>query len=162
MSKQPLPEVEVLLATYNGEPYLKEFLVSLSRQEGVVIHLSVSDDGSTDNTLEVIRSFQLKFKTVQILDGPQKGPAENFLSLIKQAKSEIIALADQDDIWLPNHLYNSLGRIQSCSKDSAVLSICKVREFTSTEDFCSPWPSGNFDLGFPKNLYENVGRGFSC
>jgi glycosyltransferase involved in cell wall biosynthesis len=159
ISNQQLPEVEVLLATYNGEPYLREFLESLSQQKGVVIHLSVSDDGSTDKTLEVIRSFQLKFKTIQILNGPQKGPAENFLNLIKQAKTEIIALADQDDVWLPNHLYNSLCRIQSCSNGSAALSICKVKEFTSPEDFLTPWPNENFDLGFPKILYENVGRG---
>lgn len=159
ISQRSLPEVEVLLATYNGERYIKEFLESLSQQEGVTIHLSVSDDGSTDRTLEVIRSFQSNFKTIQILSGPKKGPAQNFLSLIKQAKAEIIALADQDDVWLPNHLYDSLHRIQSHSNDVAVLSICKVLEFAGSEDFRTPWPKSNFEIIFPNILYENVGRG---
>ena len=57
-------EIDVLLATYNGEMFIEEFLESLAGQEQVNIHLIVSDDGSNDSTLEILMRQQSKFKKV--------------------------------------------------------------------------------------------------
>ena len=57
-------DIEVLLATYNGAHFLNEFLDSLVEQEGVDIHLLVSDDGSTDSTLEIVNSYNSKFEKI--------------------------------------------------------------------------------------------------
>jgi len=103
-----LSEIEVLLATFNGELYLSEFLASLCNQQGVRIHLRVSDDGSTDDTLAIVNSFKNKFASCKIYSGPQKGPSANFFSLIEKSTYEFVALADQDDIWFPNKLLNSI------------------------------------------------------
>jgi glycosyltransferase involved in cell wall biosynthesis len=103
-----LPEVEVLLATFNGELYLSEFLDSLCNQQGVRIHLRVSDDGSTDETLAIVDLFKNEFASCKIYSGPQKGPSANFFSLIEKSTYEFVALADQDDIWFPNKLLNSI------------------------------------------------------
>ena len=83
IEKQNLPEVEVLLATFNGASYLQEFLGSLAHQEGVKIHLRVSDDGSTDRTLEIVNSFKDQFASFNIYSGPCNGPSANFFSLIE-------------------------------------------------------------------------------
>ena len=58
--------VDVLLATFNGEKFLSEFLDSLSTQVGVKINLIVSDDGSNDRTLEIIDYYKFKFDLYDI------------------------------------------------------------------------------------------------
>ena len=66
----------MLLATYNGARFLPEFLSSLANQVGVEVDLIVSDDGSSDSTLDVIEQFRTLYHSVTILAGPRKGPAE--------------------------------------------------------------------------------------
>jgi glycosyltransferase involved in cell wall biosynthesis len=106
-----LPKVSVLLATFNGEKYIEEFLDSLADQVGVEVNLYVSDDGSTDRTLEIIETFINKFKTVKFLEGPKLGPSRNFLHLLQNAQGNFFSFADQDDIWLPEKLLQSVQAI---------------------------------------------------
>jgi glycosyltransferase involved in cell wall biosynthesis len=103
-----LPEVEVLLATFNGESFIESFLESLSRQVGVRIHLRVSDDGSSDQTIKLIKLYEAKFESCEIFLGPSKGPTENFFSLIENSSHEYVALADQDDVWDESKLATQL------------------------------------------------------
>jgi glycosyltransferase involved in cell wall biosynthesis len=126
--EKSLPEVEVLLATFNGEKYLGEFLVSLSRQNDVIIHLRVSDDGSTDKTLDIINSHKDLFESCMIFSGPCNGPSANFFSLIEKATYEFVALADQDDVWLPHHLISSINRV-SATPEVPSMSFSAVAEF---------------------------------
>jgi rhamnosyltransferase len=122
--KKTRPTVEVLLATYNGEKYLNEFLTSLENQNGVEIDLVVSDDGSSDSTLEILNKFTGVFKSITILEGPRKGPAENFLWLLSNARGEYVALADQDDIWYSQKLV--CGIEEMSFKEGALLHICSL------------------------------------
>jgi len=105
-------QIQVLLATYNGEKYLPEFLDSLLRQDGVDIHLIVSDDGSTDTTLQILNQFRSKFFCCEIFDGPKSGPSNNFDFLISNRKTNLpVAFADQDDVWLPNKIIEMIEGI---------------------------------------------------
>jgi glycosyltransferase involved in cell wall biosynthesis len=106
-------DVEVLLGTYNGGKYIEEFLESLKNQKNVRIHLKVSDDGSTDNTLEILFKYSNFFASFKLQDGPQQGAAINYFNLIENSTLEYIALADQDDIWYENHLENSINRLRN-------------------------------------------------
>ncbi|MEI9907424.1 MAG: glycosyltransferase [Actinomycetota bacterium] len=106
------PEIDVLLATYNGAKYLDEFLTSLENQIDVRINLLVSDDGSSDNSLEIVRAHEKNFYTVTYFDGPKKGATENFYHLMYQSKAPYVAFADQDDIWEKEHLRNSIERLK--------------------------------------------------
>jgi len=106
-SKDSCPyEVEVLLATFNGGLHIQDFLESLLQQRHVVIHLRVSDDGSSDETLEIIEEYRVKFKTLDVLSGPKQGPAENFLHLIRRASFKFVALAAQVDVCASAHLFD--------------------------------------------------------
>ena len=134
------PDIEVLLATYNGAEHLEEFLESLARQVGVSINLRVSDDSSIDKTLVVVEKFRNRFKSLVVTQGPERGPSENFFSLIKQANSEYIALADQDDIWEPTHLIESISRLTSLENVPA-MTFSRSAEFENENN--SPvriWP----------------------
>ena len=64
--EERLPEVEVLLATFNGQLYLPEFLESLCNQQGVKIHLRVSDDGSKDETINILYKYAESFESFTI------------------------------------------------------------------------------------------------
>ena len=153
-----LPEVEVLLATFNGELYLSEFLDSLVQQQGVKIHLRVSDDGSADGTLNIIDSYKNKFASCQVYNGPQNGPSANFFSLIEKATYEFVALADQDDIWLPNHLLLSLNRLAE-DTNSPSITFSAVTEFGEKLKYETIWPSRFPGEDIKSILTENPARG---
>ena len=151
-------DIQVVLATYNGEKYLTEFLESLLKQQRVHIRLLVSDDGSTDGTMKILESFLPKFDEFRIVFGPQKGPAANFYSLLRQASGDYIALADQDDIWEPQHLINSIQRIDRYSAQPEM-------SYSSTITFGDPESSG---IIWPKSdpierglipIFQNYARG---
>jgi glycosyltransferase involved in cell wall biosynthesis len=153
------PNVEVLLATYNGAAYLGEFLESLAEQVGVSIDLFVSDDGSTDSTLLILERYRGRFNSLIVTAGPENGPSENFFSLIAKAKSKYVALADQDDIWEPSHLINSVECLASYG-DVPALSFTRVSEFEDKPFNQSKlWPT-KVNVDMPMFLFaENLARG---
>ncbi len=152
-------EIEVLLCTFNGEDFLAEFLDSLIKQSGVTVHLRVSDDGSKDSTIEILNQYRDKFESFSLKAGPQNGPSDNFFSLIECATHDFIALADQDDIWMPNHLLMSVDRLLKIQNKPA-LSFCSVIEFSSEQKMAqTKWPK-NINLKSEMALfYENQIRG---
>lgn len=112
MLKQPT--VHILLATYNGERFLAEQLKSIARQTHDCWTLTVSDDGSTDNTLSIVQNFASKVgQLVTVILGPQKGSSTaNFFHLIANApihsNSDLYAFCDQDDVWFDDKLERAI------------------------------------------------------
>lgn len=97
--------ITVLMATRNGAPYLKAQLHSITTQSRLPARMIISDDGSTDETLHILRRFASTAPfSVTLIDGPQKGVAQNMLALQARAPVGHIAFADQDDVWLPDKL----------------------------------------------------------
>ena len=90
-------KISVCIATYNGEKYIVEQIESILTQlpdDGEII---ISDDCSTDDTLNLINSFN--DKRISIYKNESRNLIKNFENAIKHARGEIIFLADQDDIW---------------------------------------------------------------
>jgi len=151
-------DVQVLLATYNGAKFLQEFLFSLQNQKCVRIHLTVGDDGSEDETLEILESFRSSFYKLTILESPRKGPAANFFYLLKNANSEYIALADQDDIWKPNHLIDSIELLTVKSIEPKMV-YSSVLEFGKGIRTHNKWPKYPREHGFESFFFQNYARG---
>jgi glycosyltransferase involved in cell wall biosynthesis len=86
------------MATYDGGRWVREQLGSILRQLGPEDEVVVTDDGSTDDTLEVVRSFG--DPRVRILTGGFASPVRNFEHALRHARGELVALSDQDDVWL--------------------------------------------------------------
>lgn len=149
--------IEVLLATHNGEKFVSEFLESLANQKDVEIDLVVSDDASSDHTIQIVNSFAGKFHSLKILTGPNNGAKNNFVHLIQNSNSDFSAFADQDDIWLQNHLNNSMSRLAT-HVGTPALVFSKVIEFSESAQI-REWPdiSSNPDLAML--LSENLARG---
>lgn len=107
-----LEKVAVLLSTYNGARFLVEQLESLLAQTHRNWVVYASDDGSSDSTLTILRTYQERLGKERffILSGPRQGFAKNFMSLVKSplVTADYVAFCDQDDVWLPNKLERSL------------------------------------------------------
>ena len=112
--------VSILMCTYNGEKYIEQQLESIHSQSYTNWALYISDDGSTDRTLEIIQAFAAKLppEKVNVFKGPGKGFAENFLFLLRNRNisSRYYAFSDQDDIWINSKLEMSTGCVNSFEK----------------------------------------------
>lgn len=102
------PLIRILLATRNGAAYLQAQLDSFLDQSHENWALWVSDDGSEDGTRDILRAFRDAHpdREIRLLQGPGRGAAANFLSLITHPDLPPgpVALSDQDDVWFPNRL----------------------------------------------------------
>lgn len=101
------PKVTVLLCTYNGERHLEAQLATLAAQTLPNIDIRVSDDGSNDATFMILKRWAKTWSKGQftITNGPRRGFAENFRSLlVSPFEADYIAFCDQDDLWDPDKL----------------------------------------------------------
>lgn len=94
--------ISVCMATYNGEKYIKEQLVSILKQIGPLDEIIISDDLSKDKTIEIVKG--LNDQRIKIFFNTNKGYTNNFQNSIKNASGDLIFLADQDDVWVDDKI----------------------------------------------------------
>jgi len=97
-------EVDILLATYNGQKYIEQQLNSIVGQSYSNWKLYIRDDGSIDDTLAIVKRYISNYpeKMYLVEDGLERlGPAKSFEQLCVHSDSKYIAFCDQDDVWLP-------------------------------------------------------------
>lgn len=118
--------IDILLATYNGEKYIKAQIHSLLCQTYEDWNLLIHDDGSNDRTLEIIKNLQkLDSRITLIEDGIKCGGAgDNFLYILKNySRADYAIFCDQDDIWLETkvqELYEEMLKFENKDKPSLV------------------------------------------
>ena len=97
------------MATYNGERYVREQINSIIGQTYTDWSLFISDDGSVDNTIEIIEEYSRKFKNIYIVPNKKnRGCKDNFMYLLSLIDSDLYMFSDQDDFWLPNKIEESI------------------------------------------------------
>lgn len=99
------------MATRNGERFIEEQIASILSQLAPADELVISDDHSSDNTVDIIRSLNDPRIRVFLNDG-KSGPAGNFGNALQHARGSAIFLADQDDIWLPDKVQMQLQALE--------------------------------------------------
>jgi Glycosyl transferase family 2 len=99
----PNPYLTVLIDTYNHEKFIEQAVLSVLQQDFPMsdIEILVVDDGSTDNTFEILRKF---LPSIRILQKPNGGQASAFNFAIPQCRGEIVAFLDGDDWWTTDKL----------------------------------------------------------
>lgn len=119
-------KVLVIMATYNGEKYLQEQLDSIFQQENVRVDILVRDDGSNDNTKEILENYsknnRLKWYTGEHLN-VQKG----YFDLMNRATElewDYIAFSDQDDVWDVDKLYIAIKKLNEWEEEIPKLYYC--------------------------------------
>ncbi len=119
-------QISVAMATYNGESYINEQLKSLAKQARLPNELVICDDGSSDATVNIARSFAslAPFK-VRIEVNPENlGYAQNFARAMSLCTGDFILLCDQDDVWLPSKIEAQIRVLEE--NPEALLAICDM------------------------------------
>ncbi len=102
-------DLAILMATYNGQQFLREQIGSIIAQTYTQWHLYIQDDHSTDATCSIIQEYAKRDSRIVLLhnDGPS-GAKNNFYFLLQRVSAPIYAFSDQDDVWHPDKLQISV------------------------------------------------------
>ncbi len=121
-------KVQVLLSTYNGEKYLQEQIESILKQEDVEISLLIRDDGSCDNTIEIIENLKKKNFNIAYYSGNNLGPAKSFMDLVNKSGNnfDYYAFSDQDDVWKPKKIISAITKLKQTNKPSLYMSALEI------------------------------------
>ena len=116
--------ISVALCTYNGERFIKEQLESILNQNIPVNEIIIGDDGSTDNTIEIIEGILEKsgIEYQIICNENNLGFCKNFENVIAHTKGDIIFLSDQDDVWRTNKVEKMISHFDQNEKCFLVFS----------------------------------------
>ena len=135
-SKVPAPKpcvggeaISIVLATFNGERYLRAQLESLERQSLTPLELVIADDKSSDRTVEIIAEFAqtANFPVHYSVNSERLGYTRNFLAAVKSSRGRYIAFCDQDDIWTREKLAVVAAAISgSANPPDLILHTCKL------------------------------------
>ena len=110
-------QIDILLATYNGEKYVKEQIESILNQNYKNIRLIISDDCSKDSTRKILKQYENNERVEIHLQEKNLGYIRNFEYLLKQVKSDLYMLSDQDDVWLPEKVEKTLDVLKQNDAD---------------------------------------------
>ncbi|PHK32856.1 alpha-L-Rha alpha-1,3-L-rhamnosyltransferase [Nostoc linckia z16] len=150
-SVHQVSRISVCMATYNGDKFIGRQLQSILSQLSETDEVVISDDGSTDNTRNVIDSLadnRIKF----FINQGRKGPVGNFENALCQASGELIFLADQDDVWLSDKVSVTRSLLANCD---LVLADCEVIDSTGKVIQPSFFQFRKSGRGFWRNLLKN-------
>ena len=129
--------ISVCIATYNGERYIRQQIESIVCQLNVDDEIIVSDDGSTDGTLDIVKG--IGDKRIKIIEGPgRKSPILNFECALKASKGDFIFLSDQDDVWKPD-------KVEICMKWLKTYN-CVVSDAEVTDNRLKPLYPSLYDI----------------
>ncbi len=110
-------KIDILLATYNGEKYLKEQIDSLLNQTYNNIQIIISDDCSTDKTREILKEYE-KNENIKIFYQEENlGYVKNFEFLLKQVENNLYMLCDQDDVWKKEKIEKTVEKLEKENLD---------------------------------------------
>lgn len=113
-----MADVIVLMSTFNGEKYIKEQIDSIIEQNYLgSIMILIRDDGSTDQTIDIIQNYILpENRSIKLVKGSNKGPQRSFLELINIAEqAKYYFYSDQDDIWYCNKVSDAVAAMENVS-----------------------------------------------
>ncbi|MBP2547686.1 glycosyltransferase involved in cell wall biosynthesis [Neorhizobium galegae] len=135
--------VAILMGTYQGEEFLPQQLTSLQRQTHTNWSLWVSDDGSTDRTLDIVEQFSRKADApVHTLEGPRRGFLPNFMALLARPEidADYYAFCDQDDLWHDDKIEHALAwlKAQPAARPALFCSRTRIVDHTGAVTGFSP------------------------
>lgn len=165
LNKDNTKSILVMLSTYNGEKFLKKQLDSIINQEDVSVYLLIRDDGSTDNTLQILDEYKSVYPhIITIYKGINIGCIRSFRNLMEKAKTftlffpDFYAFCDQDDIWVNDKLKRAVEAlsIYDSALPNLFFSYFKEIDEQGNELFTK---NQSFNLSFGEALVMNPSVG---
>jgi glycosyltransferase involved in cell wall biosynthesis len=154
--------VSVIIPVYNGEAFLADALASIRQQNYRPLEIIVVDDGSTDNTATLARSFG---DSVRYVSQPNSGPPAARNRGLRTARGNVIGFLDADDLWCDNKLELQLSRFVGQPKAEIVVGYTQRMQLTCTEDgkhTFRKWADRTLSMSlgcalFRKSVFDKVG-----
>jgi glycosyltransferase involved in cell wall biosynthesis len=150
------------MATLNGGSYIFQQLASIAKQSHRNWVLVVSDDGSTDNTLDCIAHFKRSCEQpVVIRRGPRNGVFANFLSMTIDASidADYFAYSDQDDVWHCNKLSHALAWLETVPQHIPALYCGRTELINQVGEYCGLSPLFAHPPDFRNALVQSIAGG---
>ena len=117
-------KVNILMSTYNGQQFLAEQIRSIQDQSYTDWTLFIRDDGSSDNTKEILKDFERQDSRIHLIDSDKSdnlGVIKSFHKLVNHDRADYYFFSDQDDVWLLNKLELSLKEAQNYLADHPLM-----------------------------------------
>lgn len=108
-------QVAILMSTYNGERYLADQIKSIQNQSYPNWHLYIRDDGSKDNTINIIQKYADADKRITLTNYnaiTNVGVTSSFMKLLQSANADFYMFCDQDDVWLKDKIELAVNQMQ--------------------------------------------------
>jgi len=158
------PLVAILMGTKDGARFLPEQLDSLAAQTHQNWALIASDDGSTDDTLRILKAYQAKWPAGKLIikEGPKQGFCVNFLSMAcdSEIRADYYAFCDQDDVWLATKLAVAIQNISENQEENIPYVYCGRTSYVNEKlkkIGCSPLFA--FPRSFRNALIQSIAGG---
>ncbi len=154
--------VMIVMGLHNGAAHLQPQLNSFHAQTHANWDLLIGDDGSTDHGPELVRDFAREMAPlghqIRQMQGPARGFVRNYLSMLQQVRgADYVALADQDDVWMPEKLARGIDTLQTCAGPAMYCGARLIWLRESDTKSCSPPPPR--PPSFHNALVENIAHG---
>lgn len=154
--------VSVCMAVYNGEKYIREQIDSILPQLGIDDEIIISDDESTDKTIDILRSYKDTRIKIFLHLGDKSGlnsseiVGRNFENALRQAQGDYIFIADQDDLWMPNKV-----SILCKALETKYVAISNGKKFieANPSNVCGMLYTDKLPI---RNYYLRRGKYFGC
>jgi glycosyltransferase involved in cell wall biosynthesis len=132
-------KIIVLMSTYNGEKYIREQLDSLINQDLRPTKILIRDDGSKDDTLNILEDYASKYNFIEYYYEKNLGPAKSFFDLINKCEdADYYALCDQDDVWFSDKLSSAINMLE---KEDHNIPLLYAGRFIITDEKLNPLKS---------------------
>ena len=155
--QDPSSDISIACCTYNGADFIGDQMLSLTRQSRLPDEIIICDDGSTDRTLELVARIG-DSSTIPIRlfrNSNTLGCTKNFEKAVSLCRGDIIALCDQDDIWLPNKLSKIEAEFRRRPNIGAVFSNGLVVDSNRTPTGYTLWDA----FGLSQGQFKQVSDG---
>jgi len=149
-------KISVALASKNGEKYIKEQLESFNNQTVLPDELIISDDCSTDKTIELINQFmnkEAKFPVKIFQNSTTLGVSKNFENALMKCSGDIIFISDQDDRWFESKIFEVTKLFQENQSIKTIIN----NQLITNEDLSQVYGS---KIGNLNKLFLNVEKNF--
>ncbi len=153
-------KVAVIMSTYNGERFIREQLDSIINQTYKNIEIVIRDDGSSDNTVSIIKEYQKKYNNIKLYEGENIGFINSFFKLLMLAESDYYSYADQDDVWMENKIELAVNSLEELDPSTPNLAFGNSDYYDENMKFIGH-SEKNKKFSFTKALFACVSQGMT-
>ena len=159
-TKPEMPLVSVIVSVYNGEKYLTDCINSIVSQDYINLEVVLINDGSTDDSLSILRNFEENDNRIRVVDKQNEGVSISRNVGLKISKGDYITIVDQDDMLARDFISYHMSLIQKYRAEISLIP--QVVKFTSEKRIYQESHSENYDEVWSgekaacEMLYDNV------